>query len=115
MKSIYRSSRYGFLEIEDGSQAYKTDIELATLCVNGVYGAAFIENDQKLHVIFNPERTGLYEISCAVALAGYNTNLHRANKTAYMVLPLYCLKVSVYYVNWNAFISSLIAGLNIKG
>lgn len=114
MKSIYRCSKYGFLEIKDGCQAYKTNIELAALCVNGIYGVAFIENDQKLHVIFNPEKTGLYEISRAVALAGYNTNLHQAGKTAYKVLPLYCLKVSVYYVNRNSFIGSLVAGLDIR-
>jgi hypothetical protein len=71
MKSIYRHSKYGFLEIEDAGEADSGDIELAAICVNGVYGAAFIPNDRKLHIIFNPQKTDLYEVSCAIALAGF--------------------------------------------
>jgi hypothetical protein len=80
MKSIYRCSTYGFLEIEDACPANKADVELAALCVNGVYGACLVVNDKKLHVIFNPERTNLYEINYAIALTGYQAHLHGAAK-----------------------------------
>lgn len=78
MKSIYRCSAYGFLEIEDVCLADQADVELAVLCVSGVYGACFAGNDKKLHVIFNPERTNLYEIGCAIALISKT----KANKKA---------------------------------
>lgn len=78
MKSIYRRSTYGFFEIEETCEADKADIELAVLCVNGVYGACFAVNDKKIHVIFNPERTNLYEISCAIALVGHHVHLRGA-------------------------------------
>lgn len=113
MKSIYRCSTYGFLNIEDTVETDKADIELAALCVNGVYAAALIIGDKKLHIIFNPQKTGLYEVSSAVALIGYQTHLHKANKTAYSFLPYRSLKLSVYYVNSNAFMDALISGLNI--
>ena len=73
MKSIYRCSTYGFLEMSGVCEADREGIELAAICMDGVYGAAFIPNDRKLHVIFNPQKTDLYEISCTIALAGYHT------------------------------------------
>lgn len=75
MKSIYRCSTHGFLKIEDNCQMDKADIELAALCVNGVYGASFAVDDKKLHVIFNPEKTNLYEISCAIIQTGYKAHI----------------------------------------
>lgn len=80
MKSIYRCSKYGFLEIEDKCQMDKADIELAVLCVSGVYGACFAVDDKRLHVIFNPERTSIYEINCAIVLTGHKAYLDGAEK-----------------------------------
>lgn len=80
MKSIYRCSTYGFLEIENTCPVDKTGIELSASCVSGVYGAAFIPGESRLHVIFNPEKTNLYEINCAIALAGYYGHLYGINR-----------------------------------
>jgi len=80
MKSIYRCSTYGFLEIKDACPVDKTGIELAASCIRGVYGAAFIISQGRLHIIFNPEKTSLYEINCAIALAGYYGQLHKADR-----------------------------------
>lgn len=80
MESIYRRSIYGFLEIEDIYEADKADIELAALCVSGVYGAAFILSQGRLHIIFNPEKNNLCEICCAIALTGYHAHLHGADQ-----------------------------------
>lgn len=80
MKSIYRCSTYDFLEIGDICETDKADIELAALCVNGVYGAAFIISQGRLHIIFNPEKTNLCEMSFVIELAGYKVHLHRAER-----------------------------------
>jgi len=111
MRSIYRCSRYGFVEITGICEADRTDIELAALCVSGVYGAAMIVRDKKLHVIFNPEVTDLNEISQTIALIGYQTSLHEISKKA-VSFSLYRLKTLVYYVNSSVFLESLISGLN---
>lgn len=66
MESIYRCSAYGFLEIEETCETDKADIELAASCVSGVYGASFIASQGRLHIIFNPKKTSLHEISCSL-------------------------------------------------
>jgi|GEM_PF-2978413 len=112
MKSIYRCSKYGFLEIKDFNEADKADIELAALCVNGVYGASLVIDNKKLHLIFNPENTNLYEISRSIDLTGHNPLLHEANKTAYRLwIPCYVLKSAICFINHNPFVELLILGL----
>lgn len=74
MESIFRRSEYGFLKIGQAGEQDKCSIELAALCVTGVYGAAFITEEAILHIIFDPEETGLNEIRQAVSL--FETGLH---------------------------------------
>ncbi len=69
MKTIFRCSEYGFLEVGRIGGQDKTTIELAALCVAGVYGASFVEEDGMLHIIFDPGKTGLDEIRRAVVPA----------------------------------------------
>lgn len=85
MKSIYRYSTYGFLDVEDTCLADKADIELAALCISGVYGAAFIASQGRLHIIYNPEKTNLYEINCAIIMAGYYSHLHEAARKIFRI------------------------------
>lgn len=70
MKSIYKCSEYGFLEVEHDQELDKSLVELATSCVQGVYGIAFVEKEKILHVIFDPTITDLDEISHAIILSG---------------------------------------------
>jgi hypothetical protein len=69
METIFRCSEYGFLEIGQMCEQDKTIIELAALCVAGVYGAVFVVEDGILHIIFNPEKANSDEIGKAVKLA----------------------------------------------
>jgi hypothetical protein len=72
LKSIYRCSKYGFLEVDHICDLDRSLIELAILCIHGVYGTAFVEEEKKLHIIFNPTITNLNEISQAILLIGLN-------------------------------------------
>ncbi|MDR2948259.1 MAG: hypothetical protein LBV71_03530 [Prevotella sp.] len=54
-------------DVRTGQNYYR--IELAALCVAGVYGSVFIEADGILHIIFNPEKTNPDEIGKAIELA----------------------------------------------
>lgn len=69
MKTIFRRSEYSFMEVDRVCEPDKTVIELAALSIAGVYGATFIIEDGILHVIFDPEKTGMDEISRAVKQA----------------------------------------------
>lgn len=69
METIFRCSEYGFLKIDQVCEPDKTVIELAALCVDGIYGAAFIVEDGILHIIFDPEKISLDEIGRAVEQA----------------------------------------------
>lgn len=77
MKSIYKCSKYGFLEIEHTCELDKSLVELATLCVHGVHGTAFVEKEKILHVIFDPTITNLNEISQAIVLTSCEILLHK--------------------------------------
>lgn len=69
MKTIFRCSEYGFLEVDRVCEPDKTIIELAALSATGVYGATFTIEDGVLHVIFDSEKTTMNEISRAVKQA----------------------------------------------
>ncbi len=75
MKSIYRSSKYGFLKVGT-CELDKSLVELAALCIHGVYGTAFVEKEKILHIIFNPTITNLNEISQTIMLTGCEILLH---------------------------------------
>jgi hypothetical protein len=69
METTYRHSEYGFQEIDRVCKPGKTIIELATLCVNGVYGATLVTEDGILYVIYDPDKTCLDGISRAIGHA----------------------------------------------
>lgn len=77
LKSIYRCSKYGFLVVDHVCELDESLVELAALCIYGVYGAAFVEKEKKLHIIFNPTITNLNEISQAIMLIGSKICSHK--------------------------------------
>lgn len=58
--------------------------------VIGVYSAVYDLEKNKLHIDYNKNRTSTETISKAVAAAGHDTNLHKADDAVYEVPPACC-------------------------
>lgn len=68
----------------------KERIERAALSVAGVDSASWNISDGRLSLTFDPRKTTLDEISLAVAKAGHDTNLHRADRALQNQMPDCC-------------------------
>lgn len=71
-----------FLVVRGNCEICKERIEKAALSVKGVSFASWSILDGKLYLTFNAALTHLDEISGAIAAAGHDTNLHKANRDA---------------------------------
>lgn len=69
----------------------KARIEKAASKVKGVSRASWEEDSQLLTVSFDQEQTSLAAIAKAIAKAGHDNNLAKANSTTYDKLPACCL------------------------
>ncbi|MBT5615755.1 MAG: heavy-metal-associated domain-containing protein [Flavobacteriales bacterium] len=68
----------------------KTTIENAVKSIEGVKTAKWNMLNGKMKVKFNPELTNLDDIHKAIALAGYDTELHKATDESYNNLHFCC-------------------------
>ena len=68
----------------------KARIEKAAKTVEGVTSADWDKETDMLEVRFSPDKTDLHKINMAVAMAGHDTQMHRANDEAYDKLPACC-------------------------
>jgi copper chaperone CopZ len=69
----------------------KSRIEAAAKSVQGVSAASWDATSQKLTVRFKPNEATLGDIHAAVAKAGHDTALSKADNTTYAALPACCL------------------------
>lgn len=78
------------LEVIGFCEVCKQRIEQAALSVAGVYSAIWNIADNNLVLSFDPEQTSQEEISKAIAMDGYETQFHEADKDIYNALPGCC-------------------------
>lgn len=78
------------MEVIGSCEVCKQRIEQAALSVAGVDSAIWNISDNNLVLSFDPEQTCLEEISKAIAMDGYETQLHEVDKDTYNGLPGYC-------------------------
>jgi len=75
----------------DGScDMCESRIEIALNNSDGVYIANWDINTKMVEVSFVESKTNMHDIQLAVALAGYDTELHKASNEAYSKLPDCC-------------------------
>lgn len=65
----------------------KERIEKTALSVNGVTTAQWDKNSQKLHLQFDPQKTSSRTVSQAIAKAGHDTDMDKADNAVYDKLP----------------------------
>lgn len=90
MEFISRNIRYVDLIVKGHCEVCKQRIESAALSIKGVISAVWIITEDVLHLSFDPQETDLDEISRAVAMIGYDTERHSANKIVQENLPDCC-------------------------
>lgn len=65
-------------------------IEAAALALNGVDAAEWNTKNKMLTVSFDNSKVKLSQVHAAVATAGHDTKLNKANKATYEALPACC-------------------------
>lgn len=90
MKPLSYHIRHTFLIVGGNCEICKERIEKAALSVNGVSLASWSLLDGRLYLTFDPSLTLLEEISIAVAMAGHDTNLHKADQRVQDQMPDCC-------------------------
>lgn len=79
--------------MEDHSLCCSTStliIETAASGVDGVKSAVWDMDTKELHLQLDVQKTGLEQVSRAIADVGYETELHPADMDAYNALPACC-------------------------
>jgi Copper chaperone len=92
---MYDNLEHAMLIVRGNCEICKQRIEKAALAVEGVYAATWNVQTEKLHLGFDPDRTGLEIISEAIAKAGHETELNRVDEKTYSLLPECCKYVRV--------------------
>ena len=75
------------LEVQGLCEMCKATIETTAAKVKGVTNATWDIESKKLHLDFDPHTTSVAAVSKAIAEAGYETELDKADKAAYEALP----------------------------
>ncbi len=65
-------------------------IEKAALSVDGVSKADWDEKTKMIEIVFDDSKTNIHKIHAAIANAGHDTQMHKANDEAYNKLPGCC-------------------------
>lgn len=78
------------LEVQGLCEMCKETIEITVTKVKGVTNATWDKESKKLHLNFDPRTTSVAAVSKAIAEAGYETELDKADKAAYEALPGCC-------------------------
>lgn len=81
---------YADLEVQGLCEMCKETIETTVTKVKGVTNATWDKESKKLHLNFDPHTTSVAAVSKAIAEAGYETELDKADKAAYEALPGCC-------------------------
>jgi mercuric ion binding protein len=68
----------------------KTRIEKAAKSVDGVKVADWNKETKLIKVTCDPGKTDIHKIHMAIAMAGHDTDMHKAPQDAYDKLPACC-------------------------
>lgn len=78
------------LKVSGNCGMCKENIETAASGVDGVKSAVWDMDTKELHLQLDVQKTGLEQVSRAIADVGYETELHPADMDAYNALPACC-------------------------
>ena len=82
---------HAHIRVEANCGMCKTRIETAAKGVTGVSSATYDLQARQLHLDFDASKTSLDAIAKAVAAAGHDNELHRADDAVYAALHSCCL------------------------
>ncbi|HZH73619.1 MAG TPA: efflux RND transporter periplasmic adaptor subunit, partial [Mariniphaga sp.] len=68
----------------------KDRIEKTAKSVKGVLGAVWVQENQELHLDFNPNKTSADAVAKEIAAVGHDTDKYKADQATYDALPACC-------------------------
>lgn len=84
------NEEHAMLGVKGSCEICKERIEKAVKSVEGVSFASWDMESKELHMNFDPQKTSVEAVSKAIAKAGYETDLDKADQKAYDALPSCC-------------------------
>lgn len=81
---------HAMFKVSGNCEMCKETIETAVKSVDGIAEAEWNQKTKIMHVYFNSDKTALAKIHQAIAKAGYDTELEKANSDVYNKLPACC-------------------------
>jgi Cu(I)/Ag(I) efflux system membrane fusion protein len=89
-QSAAAHNRHAMMTVQGLCGMCKERIEKTAGSVKGVSSATWDSDTKQLHLDFDPAQTGMDEISRTVAVAGHDTDRHKAPQDVYDALPACC-------------------------
>ena len=90
IQSLRAESKTEKIKVSGNCGMCETRIEKAALSVPGVSKAAWDKSTKDLTVVFDVSKASVDKIETAVAKAGHDTPLHKADAKTYEALPGCC-------------------------
>lgn len=88
--SVFAASKTEKFKVYGNCGMCEKTIEKAALSVPGVSTADWNKETKQIAVTLDDTKTDVHKVQMAIAKAGYDTDMHRADDKAYQALPSCC-------------------------
>lgn len=88
--SVFAASKTEKFKVYGNCGMCEKTIEKAAQSVSGVSTADWSKETKQIVVTFDDSKTDIHKVHMAIAKAGYDTDMHRADDKAYEALPSCC-------------------------
>ncbi len=88
--AVFAGEKTKKFEVKGNCGMCEKRIEKAALSVEGVSTADWSKETKQVEVTFNDEKTSVDNVQKAIAKAGHDTEMHKANDEVYNELPACC-------------------------
>lgn len=90
ISAFAQTAKTAEFEVKGNCGMCEARIEKAANSVEGVSSADWDRETKRIRISFDPGKTGIHKIHMAIAMAGHDTEMHRAPQEAYDKLPACC-------------------------
>lgn len=88
--SVFAASKTEKFKVYGNCGMCEKTIEKAAKTVSGVSAADWNKETKQIAVTFDDAKTDIHKVHMAIAKAGYDTDMHRADDKTYNALPGCC-------------------------
>ncbi|MDF1546730.1 MAG: heavy-metal-associated domain-containing protein [Bacteroidales bacterium] len=88
--AVFAQSKTDKFKVSGNCDMCKNRIEKAAMAVDGVSKADWNSETKMIELSFESSKTDAHKVQMAIAMAGYDTEMHKASDKAYNALPGCC-------------------------